>query len=106
MLEKAFGKNVMSKPRFYNWYKCFQMAVKTLQMRKGLDILPHETKTKSSQWKISEKARPKNACQVRSTLKILLTIFFDFNRIDYYKFLLPDHTANKEYYLEVFIFTG
>ena len=29
MLQKAFGKNAMSKPRIYESYKCFQEVMKT-----------------------------------------------------------------------------
>ena len=43
----------------------------------------------------------KKACQTRSNLKVLLTIFFDCNGVVHHKFLPQGHTVNKEYYLEV-----
>jgi len=63
----------------------------------GYDI---ETKTQSSQWKHPESPRPKKA-QVRSNVKVLLTVFFDFNRVVHHEFLPRGQTVNKEYYLEV-----
>ncbi|XP_029665557.1 uncharacterized protein LOC115236955 [Formica exsecta] len=64
----------------------------------GYDV---ETKAQSSQWKLPEEARPKKACQVRSNVKVLLTVFVDFNGIVYHEFLPPGRTVNKKYYLEV-----
>jgi len=64
----------------------------------GYDI---ETKAQSSQWKLPEEPRPKKARQVRSNVKVLLTVFFDFNGIVHHEFLPPGRTVNKEYYLEV-----
>jgi hypothetical protein len=37
-----------------------------------------ETKMQSSQWKHSSSARPKKAQRVRSKVKVLLTVFFDY----------------------------
>ena len=42
----------------------------------GYDIA---TKAQSSQWKRPEEPRPKKARQVRSNVKVLLTVFFDCN---------------------------
>ena len=64
----------------------------------GYDI---ETKVQSSQWKLPEEPRPKKARQVRSNVKVMLTVFFDFNGVVYHEFLPPGRTVNKEYYLEV-----
>ncbi|UYV80443.1 K02A2.6-like [Cordylochernes scorpioides] len=40
----------------------------------GYDV---ETKAQSSQWKLPHEPRPKKARQVRSNMKVLLTVFFD-----------------------------
>ena len=40
----------------------------------GYDV---ETKAQSSQWKTPEEPTPKKAHQVRSTVKVFLTVFFD-----------------------------
>ncbi|XP_043071211.1 protein GVQW3-like [Drosophila grimshawi] len=40
----------------------------------GYDV---ETKAQSSQWKLPHEPRPKKARQVRSNVKVLLTVFFD-----------------------------
>ena len=64
----------------------------------GYDI---ETKAQSSQWKRPEKSRPKKARQVRSNVKVLLTVFFDCNGVVHHEFLPHGRTVTKEYYLEV-----
>ena len=60
-----------------------------------------ETKVQSSQWKRTEEPRPKNVCQVRSNVKVLLTVFLDCNRLVHHELLPQGHAVNKEYYLEV-----
>lgn len=64
----------------------------------GYDV---ETKAQSSQWKSPEEPRPKKARQVRSNVKVLLTVFFDYNGLVHQEFLPQGRTVNKEYYLEV-----
>ena len=64
----------------------------------GYDV---ETKAQSSQWKLPEESRPKKIRQVRSNVKVLLTVFFDFNGVVHHEFLPYGRTINKEYYLEV-----
>ena len=44
----------------------------------GYDI---ETKAQSFQWKRPEELKPKKARQVRSNVKVLLTVFFDSNSV-------------------------
>ena len=41
------------------------------------------------------------AHQVRSNVKVLLTIFFDCNDVVHHELLPQDRMVNKEYYLEV-----
>ena len=64
----------------------------------GYDI---ETKAHSSQRKRPEETRPKKPFQVRSNVKVLLTIFFDCNGVQHHEFLPQGHTVNTECYLEV-----
>ena len=64
----------------------------------GYDV---ETKAQSSQWKTPEEPTPIKARQVRSTVKVLLTVFFDYRGVVHQEFLPQGHTVNKEYYLEV-----
>ncbi|XP_050684031.1 histone-lysine N-methyltransferase SETMAR-like [Leptidea sinapis] len=64
----------------------------------GYDV---ETKAKSSQWRHSGSPRPKKARQVRSNVKVMLTVFFDFNGIVHKEFFTQGQTINKEYYLQV-----
>ena len=45
--------------------------------------------------------RPKEARQVRSNLKVLLTAFFDCRGVVHHKFSPQGRTVNKEYYLQV-----
>lgn len=64
----------------------------------GYDV---ETKTQSSQWKLPNEPRPKKARQVRSNVKVLLTVFFDCNGVVHHEFLPRGKTVNKEYYIQV-----
>ena len=65
----------------------------------GYDI---ETKDQSFQWKHpDERPRPKKARQIWSNVKVLLTVFFDFNGVVHHEFLPQGRSVNKEYYYEV-----
>ena len=64
----------------------------------GYDI---ETKAQLSQWKHTESLRPKKARQVRSNVKVLLTVFFDYHGVVHQEFLPQGRMVIKEYYLEV-----
>ncbi|UYV78041.1 hypothetical protein LAZ67_15003295 [Cordylochernes scorpioides] len=64
----------------------------------GYDV---ETKAQSSQWKLPHEPRPKKVPQVRSNVKVLLTVFFDCRGVVYHEFLPQGRTVNKEYYLQV-----
>jgi hypothetical protein len=55
-----------------------------------------ETKVQSWQWKHSSSPRPKKAQWVRSKVKVLLTVFFDYRGIVHHS-----SAFNKEYHLEV-----
>ncbi|UYV63741.1 hypothetical protein LAZ67_2005472 [Cordylochernes scorpioides] len=63
----------------------------------GYDV---ETKAQSSQWKLPHEPRPKKARQVRSNVKVLLTVFFDCRGVVHHEFLPQGRTVNKEYYLQ------
>ena len=56
-----------------------------------------EIKAQSLQWKRPEELRSKKALQVRSVVKVLLTVFFDCNGVVHHEFLPQDCTFNKEY---------
>ncbi|UYV71503.1 hypothetical protein LAZ67_8003522 [Cordylochernes scorpioides] len=60
-----------------------------------------ETKAQSSQWKLPHEPRPKKARQIRSNVKVLLTVFFDFRGVVHHEFLPQGRTVNEEYYLQV-----
>ncbi|XP_011066332.1 PREDICTED: uncharacterized protein LOC105153281 [Acromyrmex echinatior] len=64
----------------------------------GYDV---ETKAQSSQWKLPHEPRSKKARQVRSNVKVLLTVFFDYKGVVHHEFLPQSRTVNKEYYLQV-----
>ncbi|UYV79066.1 hypothetical protein LAZ67_17000982 [Cordylochernes scorpioides] len=64
----------------------------------GYDV---ETKAQSSQWKLPHEPRPKKARQVRSNVKVLLTVFFGCRGVVHHEFLPQGRTVNKEYYLQV-----
>ncbi|UYV74744.1 hypothetical protein LAZ67_12000768 [Cordylochernes scorpioides] len=56
----------------------------------GYDV---ETKAQSSQWKLPHEPRPKKARQVRSNVKVLLTVLFNCRGVG--------RKVNKEYHLQV-----
>jgi [histone H3]-lysine36 N-dimethyltransferase SETMAR len=60
-----------------------------------------ETKVQSSQWKHSSSPRPKKARQVRSHVKVMLTVFFDHRGVVHHEYAPQDQTINKEYYQTV-----
>ncbi|UYV71807.1 hypothetical protein LAZ67_9000480 [Cordylochernes scorpioides] len=64
----------------------------------GYDV---DTKAQSSQWKLPHEPRPKKARQVRSNVKVLLTVFFDCRGVVHHEFLPQGRTVNNEYYLQV-----
>ena len=64
----------------------------------GYDV---ETKVQSSQWTSKTSPRPKKACQVRSKIKVLLTVFFDASGVVHHEYLPEGSTVNETYYIEV-----
>lgn len=60
-----------------------------------------ETKVQSSQWKSPQSPRPKKARQVRSKVKVMLTVFFDYRGVVHHEYAPEGQTVNKEYYCEV-----
>ncbi|UYV74964.1 hypothetical protein LAZ67_12001915 [Cordylochernes scorpioides] len=58
----------------------------------GYDV---ETKAQSSQWKLPHEPRPKKACQVRSNVKVLLTVFFDCRGVVHHEFLPQGRTVRE-----------
>ncbi|UYV84431.1 hypothetical protein LAZ67_X002145 [Cordylochernes scorpioides] len=56
----------------------------------GYDV---ETKAQSSQWKLPHEPRPKKARQVRSNVKVLLTVFFDCRGVVHHEFLPQGRTS-------------
>ena len=64
----------------------------------GYDV---ETKAQSSQQMHTESPRPKKVRQIRSNVKVLITVFFDYHGVVHQEFLPKGRTVNKEYYIEV-----
>jgi len=60
-----------------------------------------ETKAQSSQWKTPLSPRPKKAWQIRSNIKVMLTVFFDHEGVVHHEYAPPGQTITKEYYIEV-----
>ncbi|UYV73532.1 hypothetical protein LAZ67_10004011 [Cordylochernes scorpioides] len=56
----------------------------------GYDV---ETKAQSSQWKLPHEPRPKKTRQVRSNVKVLLTVFFDCRGVVHHEFLPQGRTV-------------
>ena len=64
----------------------------------GYDV---ETKVQSSQWMSKTSPRPKKARQVRSKIKVLLTVFFDASGVVHHEYFPEGSTVNQTYYIEV-----
>ena len=47
------------------------------------------------------KPKPEKSHQVRSNVKVLLTVFFDCNSVVHHEFLPHGRIVNKEYYFEI-----
>lgn len=60
-----------------------------------------ETKAQSSQWKHPTSPRQKEARQVRSQVKVMLTVFFDYRGVVHHEYAPHGATITKEHYLEV-----
>ncbi|UYV74077.1 hypothetical protein LAZ67_11002043 [Cordylochernes scorpioides] len=58
----------------------------------GYDV---ETKAQSSQWKLAHEPKPKKARQVRSNVKVLLTVFFDCRGVVHHEFLPQGRTHDN-----------
>jgi len=63
----------------------------------GYDV---EAKAKSSQWKTHTSPRPKKVRQVKSNVKVMLTVFFDWKGIVYHEFLPRGEIINRFRYFE------
>ena len=57
--------------------------------------------TGEESWVRPEEPTAKKGHQVRSNVKVLLTVFFDCNDVVHLAFLPQGHTVSKEYYFEV-----
>ena len=64
----------------------------------GYDV---EAKAQSAQWKLPHEPTPKKARQVRSNVKVLLTVLLDCRGVVHHEFLTQGRTVNREYYLQV-----
>ena len=59
-----------------------------------------KTKAHSSQWFSNTSPRPKKAQQIRSNMKVMLTVFVCFEGEIHHEFLPLGQTVNKKYYSE------
>jgi len=57
-----------------------------------------ETKAQFSQWRHPSSPRPKKARQVRSNVKVLLTVFFNSSGVLHHEYAPQGQTVTKEYY--------
>ncbi|UYV78768.1 hypothetical protein LAZ67_16002686 [Cordylochernes scorpioides] len=94
MLTVAYGEATLDRSNVYRWYKMFSEGREDVNDEE-------QTKAQSSQWKLPHEPRPKKARQVRSNVKVLLTVFFDCRGVVHHEFLPQSGTVNKEYYLQV-----
>lgn len=60
-----------------------------------------ETAQQSSEWRLSGEPKPKKARQSKSKVKVMLTVFFDYEGVVHHEFLPEGQSVNKEYYVAV-----
>ena len=60
-----------------------------------------ETKAQSSQWKTPGSPSPKKARQVRSKVKLMLTVFFGHEGVVHDNYAADSETVNRENYVEI-----
>lgn len=60
-----------------------------------------ETAQQSSEWRFPEEPKPKKPRQSRSKIKVMLTVFFDYEGVVHSEFLPQGQSVNAEYYLGV-----
>ena len=79
---------------------CVKNRIKCADAFRMLTVVYGEA-TLDSLARHSGSQRPKKARQVRSNVKVLLTVFFDFRGAVHHELLPQSRTVNKEYYLQV-----
>ena len=79
---------------------CVKNKIKCADAFRMLTVAYGEA-TLDSLARTSGSPRPKKARQVRSNVKVLLTVFFDRRGVVHHEFLPQGRTVNKEYYLQV-----
>ena len=60
-----------------------------------------ETTDHSREYRAKREPRPKKSRQIRSKIKVMLPVFFDYLGVVHYEFLPTGQKVNKEYYLNV-----
>ncbi|UYV83425.1 hypothetical protein LAZ67_23000967 [Cordylochernes scorpioides] len=110
---KTVSKEELKKVLKNDFLKCFEdwknrwhnrgLSFEYIQVLTSAWVYDYdvEIKAQSSQWKLPHEPRPKNARQVWSNMKVLLTVFFDCRGVVHHEFLPQGRTVNKEYYLQV-----
>ena len=58
------------------------------------------TKQQSSEWRSSDKPKPKKTCKFQTKIKVLLTVFTYYQGLVHHEFIPSGQTLNKEYYLK------
>ena len=57
-----------------------------------------ETTDQSSEYRLKDEEKPKRPLQIRSKIKVMLTVLFHYRGVVHYEFLTTGQTVNKEYY--------
>ena len=79
---------------------CVKNKIKCADAFRMLIVVYGEA-TLDSHARHSRSPRPKKARQVRSNVKVLLTVFCDCSSVVHHEFLPQGRTVNKEYYLQI-----
>ncbi|UYV68990.1 CLCN3 [Cordylochernes scorpioides] len=129
MLQTAYGDAIMSQRRVFEWYKRFkegreetadnersgrpststtpEKVDKVLELRVitgdetwiyGFDS---ETTQQASDWRFKNEPRPKKVRKAPSKVKVMLTVFFDYQGIVHHEFQQQGSTITADSYLGV-----
>ncbi|UYV60202.1 K02A2.6-like [Cordylochernes scorpioides] len=109
MLQTAYGDAVMSRRRIFEWYKRFkegreETADNERSERPSTSTTPEKVDKVlelASEWRFKNEPRPKKARKAPSKVKVMLTVFFDYQGIVHHEFQQQGSTITADSYLGV-----
>ncbi|UYV78352.1 BCHE [Cordylochernes scorpioides] len=109
MLQTAYVDAVMSRKRVFEWYKRFkegweETADNEPSGRPSTSTTPEKVDKVlelASEWRFKNEPRPKKARKAPSKVKVMLTVFFDYQGIVHHEFQQQGSSITADSYLGV-----